>query len=120
MEEESYQGIPLEEVQINSLDWKHRAEHIRTRSERMPGDFDVEPAWATEAALDPKRIVRTTQGLSLKVVGHSPSAPPREEGEIGRVIKVWIVPKDLELGDWWGATACEGNSRDRRQYEEVE
>lgn len=79
----------------------------------------MEPAWATEAALDPERVVRMTDGMSLKVIGLSGSAPSRGEGEVGRVLKVWIVPKDLAEGEWWGTTACDANDRDRSIYEEV-
>lgn len=32
------------------------------------------------------------------------------------VLKVWLVPKDLERGYWWGASACDANDGDRRQY----
>ena len=28
------------------LDWQYRADYIRTRSSRRPGDTDIEPAWA--------------------------------------------------------------------------
>lgn len=78
----------------------------------------MEPEWATEAALDPDRIVRLTGGKSLEVVGSSSSAPPRNRGERGRILKIWIVPKSLEEGDWWGASACEANSIERRAYKE--
>lgn len=79
----------------------------------------MEPAWATEAALDPERIVRTTDGKSIKVIGRSVSAPARSEGALGRILKVWIMPKDLAEGEWWGTTACDANDRDRSIYKEV-
>jgi len=31
---DAYEGIPLEELLINDIDWTHRGEHIRTRSQR--------------------------------------------------------------------------------------
>jgi hypothetical protein len=119
---ETYEGVPLEDLAINDIDWTHRGEYIRTRSKRKgPNEFDVEPEWATEAGLDPNRLVSTTGGKSVEVVGVSLSAPPRAVGDRGRVLKVWIVPKDpadLSSGLWWGASACDGNSTDRRDYRE--
>ncbi len=83
-----------------------------------PTDFDVEPEWATEAATDPDRIVGPGGKRSIEVVGLSPSAPGRD-GDSGRLLKVWLVPKTTaEAGDWWGASACEANERDRRDYDE--
>ena len=111
MKHELYEGIPLRDLRINEVDWIHRAEHIQSRSSRTPGDFDVEPAWATQAALDPFRLMRTTSGVSVEVVGFS--------NRCGRVLKVWIVPKDMEAGAWWGASACQANRKDRREYEEA-
>ncbi len=105
---DAYEGIPLEELLINDIDWTHRGEYIRTRSQRKaPNEFDVEPEWATEASLDPKRLISTTGGKSVAVIGLSRSAPSRTAGEQGRVLKVWIVPKDfsdLLSGSWWGAS----------------
>lgn len=103
-----YRDAPLDRLAIREVDWTHGAEHLRTRSERHPGDTDIEPAWATEAALEPRRAVAATEGTSIQVVGWSESA--------GRLIKVWLVPKDLERGEWWGASACAANRRDARNY----
>lgn len=115
---EGYEGIPLEDLRFESVDWTYRAEHVASRSQRKGRDeFDVEPGWASEAVLDPRRIVRPTRGLSLKVVGVSMSAPPRRPGQVGRVLKVWVVPKNIGAGEWWGASACDANADDRRAYE---
>lgn len=115
-----FEGIPYAELRIDSVDWFHRAEHIRTRSQRYGLDeFDVEPEWATEAALDPRRLIGPgTSQTSVQVVGWSASAPGREAGVGGRVLKVWLVPKDHPptSGSWWGASACDGNSNDRKAY----
>lgn len=120
MVDETYEGIPLEELRIESIDWTYRGDYIRSRSARKgQKEFDVEPAWATEAALDPERIVRTTDRKSIKVIGRSASAPARSEDALGRILKVWIVPKDLAEGEWWGTTACDANDRDRSIYKEV-
>ena len=53
---DAYDDIPYEELPIETVDWQHRADYIRQRSVRkgQPNEFDVEPEWATEAALDPK------------------------------------------------------------------
>lgn len=111
MADDEYQGLPLDRLRIQHVDWTYRAHHIRKRSERHAGDVDVEPEWATQAVLDPNRIVRTTGGASLEVVGLSSGA--------GRLLKVWIVAKDLTEGEWWGASACAANARDRRAYREA-
>jgi hypothetical protein len=39
------------------LDWQYRADYIRTRSSRRPGDTDIEPAWADEAFDDDAALV---------------------------------------------------------------
>jgi hypothetical protein len=110
MQHDRYEGIRLDDLPIEYVDWQHRAEHIRSRSSRNLGDFDVDPEWGTEAVLDPLRMVRMTDGRAIAVVGFSPGAE--------RVLKVWLVPKDLRYGEWWGASACEANRRDRRDYGE--
>jgi hypothetical protein len=116
-DDQRYGDTPLEALDISEIDWTHRAEHIRTRSkEKGPKEFDVEPEWASEAALDPLRIISLTGGKSIEVIGLSRSAPPREPGEPGRVLKVWIIPKDLSSGSWWGTSACEANKKERRRY----
>lgn len=115
-----FEGIPYADLHIDSIDWLHRAEYIRTRSQRYgPNEFDVEPEWATEAALNPRRLVgKGSSETSIKVVGWSASAPGRESGTTGRVLKVWLVPKDHPptSGDWWGASACDGSRADRLMY----
>lgn len=109
----------LEDLPIETVDWTHRAEHIRWRSQRYgPAEFDVEPEWATEAAMDRNRLIDRASDRSVVVIGWSSSAPPRQPQDEGRVLKVWLVPKDLQHGDWWGASACEANDSDRRQYQE--
>jgi hypothetical protein len=125
--EPTYEGIPLSQLPIHEIDWEHRAEHIRTRTKRYPDkpEFDIEPEWATEACLDSKRLIATTTkpdgtpGMSIEVIGWSPSAPGKEAVAGGRVLKVWIVPKDpkdLSAGSWWGTSACDGNEDDRNAY----
>ena len=86
MSADRFQGIPIDELPILAVDWLHRAEHIRTRSARQPGDLDVEPAWATETALDPDRLVDVASDGSIVLLGFSEQA--------GRVLKVWLAPKE--------------------------
>ena len=103
----------IQGLRIDSIEWtEDRADHIRTRTKRIgPGEFDIEPEWATEAALDTDRLAGPANtGESLQVVGLSTSC--------GRVLKVWLYPKDLEAGDWYGASACEANETNRRRYRE--
>ena len=106
-------GIPIRGLRIDSVEWiDERAEHVRTRTKRYgPGEFDIEPEWATEAALDPGRLAGpAASGEALQVVGFSTAC--------GRVLKVWLYPKDLEAGEWYGASACEANETNKRMYRE--
>lgn len=108
-----YRGIPIRGLRIDSVEWtEERAEHIRTRTKRYgENEFDIEPEWATEAALDVDRLAGPAlSGDSLQVVGYS--------GSCRRVLKVWLYPKDLEQGEWYGASACEANRTNRRIYKE--
>ena len=118
-----YEGIPLDELRIETIRWTSAAaEHIRTRRHRYPdrmNELDIEPEWATEAALDPDRLVATTGGRSIEVIGRSVSAPPRGARGTGRVLKVWLVPEDLAEGTWLGASACAANQRERRAYRDA-
>ena len=119
---QDYYGVPLEELRIDSVHWTEEASsHIRTRTVRYPGrpELDLEPEWATEAALEPFRLVSTTGGVSIEVLGWSRSAPPREGEAGGRILKVWIVPGGQGVGVWEGVSACGANRTDRRTYQEI-
>lgn len=72
----------------------------------------MEPAWATEAALDPARLVDIASEGSVVVLGRSEQAD--------RVLKVWLVPKDdmPTSGEWWGASACAANDANVKSYYE--
>jgi hypothetical protein len=118
-EGECFQGVPYDDLPIEAVDWEHRADHLRDRTMRYgDGEVNLEPEWATEAALDPKRLVGPgSSKTSIEVIGFSPSAPAAVTGQSGRVLKVWLVPKgDLQSGEWWGASACVGNGRNQREY----
>ncbi len=119
--EPTFEGIPYGDLPRESVDWTHRGEHIRTRSHRKgPREFDVDPVWATEAALDPRALIGPgSSASSVEVIGYSSSAPAREGTGTGRILKVWLVPKDRPpSGAWWGASACDANDHDRRVYDE--
>ena len=64
MAAEEFDGIPLSELPIDEVAWsEERAKHIRTRAERKgPAEINIEPQWASEAALDPNRLVRRGSG----------------------------------------------------------
>jgi hypothetical protein len=111
---EEYDGIPVHEVPIEEVDWLHRGDYIRCRSARKGRkEFDVEPAWAIEAVLDPGRLVvldpASKSGRGLKVVGWSAGA--------GRVLTVLLISKTEPTdGHWWGVNAWAANSGDARRY----
>lgn len=122
--DDAYDGVPYGELTFAEVDWSEAVEHVRDRSGRLEraDEFDVEPEWATEALADPHRLVGSAgsrSGLTIKVLGWSPSASHRGAGESGRLLKVIVAPKDHPpAGRWWGATAMEANEADRRRYEE--
>jgi hypothetical protein len=108
-------GVPVVELRFATLDWRHRGDHIRNRSQRKGFDeCDVEPEWANEAVNDPDRLVApdpgSRSGESVRIVGYSRSA--------GRVLTVIVVPKELTAvsDEWWGATAWASNETDQRKY----
>lgn len=111
-----YKGVPTTELRIESIHWSEDAtQHIRGRSLRKgrDGEVDIEPEWATEAALDRFRLVSLPSGMSeemqsLAVVGWSVAA--------GRVLKVWIWSDDPTRNEWNGASACLANSTTTRRY----
>ena len=112
----SYRGIPLQDLLVETVEWPDEiANYIRSRSERRKGEVDIEPEWATEAALDAVRLVgvRTDpktgrESLSLTVVGYSPAA--------AEVLAVWLRPKNLEAGDWYGQNTARARRQWRREY----
>jgi hypothetical protein len=64
---EEFDGIPVGELPIDEVAWSdERAKHIRTRAERKgPAEVNIEPLWASEAALDPSRLVRRGTGREI-------------------------------------------------------
>ncbi|MGH8981357.1 MAG: hypothetical protein ACRDWE_10115 [Acidimicrobiales bacterium] len=113
MTEPSFMGVPLETLRIESVTWEDEAvEHMRARR-REQGVRCPDPEEATEAALEPNRVVRVAAGgRSLKVVGYSAMA--------GTLVKVWLWPKDFAEGDWYGGSAVDANPSDKRAYTTTE
>ena len=112
MAAEEFDGIPLSELPIDEVAWsEERAMHIRTRAERKgPAEINIEPQWASEAALDPNRLVRRGSGReSVEVLGYSPSAR--------RVLLVWIYTTEHPpSGVWQGGSAIAAGRRLRAAY----
>ncbi|WP_264030547.1 hypothetical protein [Cellulosimicrobium sp. SH8] len=107
-------GWKVSDIPIEDVDWTESREHL-ARSMRKPGERDVQPEWATEAAFDPERLIQapdpaSRSGKSIRIIGRSPAA--------NRVFVVILVPKDdvQHTGAWWGASAWEADSRDVRRY----
>ena len=120
---DEYKGVPLEELRIDEIVWsEERARHIRTRSMRSgTSEHDLEPEWATEAALDTDRLVALAataedpDNQALRVLGYSPNVPPN-----GAVLKVWLWSDNPTASSSWngGSAAIAGDSA-RRRYEEA-
>ena len=113
----TYDGIPYDQLPIEDVEWTDKAaEHVRNRSGRKdrPNEFDVEPDWATEAALDPRRLVRDSgsrSGQTVGVVGRSLTC--------GRVLEVVLLPqRHPPHGHWWGVTAWVASRANRAEYED--
>ena len=109
---EEFDGIPLSELPIDEVIWsEERAKHIRTRvGLKGPAEINIEPLWASEAALDPNRLVRRGSGReSVEVPGYSPSAR--------RVLLVWIYTTEHPpSGVWQGGSAIVAGRRLRAAY----
>jgi hypothetical protein len=114
-----YRGVPLEDLQVEAIEWPEViVEYIRSRSKRRRGDMDIEPEWATEAALDPMRLFgvrmdpRTgRESLSLTILGYSAGA--------AEILAVWVRPKRLGRGEWFGQNAAKARRQWRRAYMEA-
>jgi hypothetical protein len=96
-EEETYDSIAVRDLRVDSVTWTlEQAEHIRTRSSRYPGAFDIEPEWATEASLNPRRLFgldpASKTGEGIRVISRSEAA--------SRVLTVILIPEEHPPG--WG------------------
>lgn len=104
----TYKGVPLEDIFISSIEWPDEAAmYIRTRAVRRKNDRDVEPTWATEAATShgaeaswapPLDGSDAIESDSLLVLGYSDA--------VAAVLKIWLRPRDLVSGAWFGVNAA--------------
>ncbi|MGH3320100.1 MAG: hypothetical protein ACRDN9_07950 [Streptosporangiaceae bacterium] len=90
------------------LDWRYRADYIRHRSRRHPGDTDIEPEWADEAFADPAAMNEhpdhaSKSGRTDRVLGYSPT--------VRMVIAVIWMPETMI-----GVNAWKANDTEARQY----
>jgi hypothetical protein len=120
-EEPLYRGHRLGDLQVTQIGWSEWcAHHLRTRTERYPDDheeLDIEPEWATEAALDPYGRLSLTQENDLRVTGWSPNAPAAPwSPRLGRVLRVILKPMELEEGYWSGFTAAPASQKAAAWY----
>jgi hypothetical protein len=111
VEEDLYDGILVVELPITAIDVPDPA-HLR-RSVRYPGQVDIDPAAAIEAALDERalnaRDPKSRTGEAIRVVGYSPLAD--------RVLIVVLLPHEHPpRGLWHVVTAWPGDRRRRDAY----
>ncbi len=111
-EDETFDGVPLEDLVFDDVDWTLQKEHVEQRAERK-GTTEYAPKveWATEACQDPQRAVYRT-AMAVVVVGHSPSA--------GRLLRSVVRPLGhASKGQWVGVTAHAASARDKTLYQEA-
>ncbi len=113
--EEFYDGILVTELPITEVDVPDPV-HLR-RSLRYPGETDIEPGAAIEAALDPRGLIardpRSRTGEAIRVVGYSPAAD--------RVLVVVLLPGDHPpTGRWHVVTAWPAGRGVRDAYAAAE
>lgn len=106
-----YDGIPVVELPITEVDVTDPS-HLR-RSVRYPGQADIDPVWAIEAALDSRALIardpQSRTGEAVRVIGYSPTA--------GRVLVVVLLPGDHPpAGRWHVVTAWPANRQMRAAY----
>ncbi|PZS40362.1 MAG: hypothetical protein DLM62_03330 [Pseudonocardiales bacterium] len=120
---DNYDGVPYELLPRDSAEVTPvSAEHLRTRRERKESEheFNIEPEWAVEAALDPAALLGdggSTSRESVLVIGRSTSAPPLQYGEVGRVLAVYVIPATHPPdGRWFVVTAWTAGRRQWSAY----
>jgi len=110
-----YDGIALDQLPIGEVVWSDPT-HLR-RSLRYPGEEDIATEHATEAALDPDRLVgadpTSRTGETIRIIGYSPS--------VHRVLLVVVRPEEHPpAGRWEGVTARPATRRERQIYVEAQ
>lgn len=107
----TFDGIALEDLVFEHVDWSATQEHVEDRAARK-GTVEFAPRveWASEACFDPHRLVRRTTS-AVVVVGWSSGA--------GRLLVVIVQPLGHAAdGRWVGLTAYAANQQRRTRYEE--
>lgn len=120
-EEPHYRGRRLGDLQVIDIGWPDWCvEHIGTRTRRYSDsedELDIEPEWATEAALDEYRRLSLTRENDLRVTGWSENAPAAPWSQRhGRVLRVVLKPVDIEDGYWSGFTAAPASQKAAEWY----
>ncbi|HEX6521504.1 MAG TPA: hypothetical protein VF070_16110 [Streptosporangiaceae bacterium] len=120
-EEPRYRGFRLDELQVTLINWPEWCtHHIQTRRDRYPDDpeeLNIEPEWATEAALDPHGKLSLTRENDLRVTGWTPNAPAATWSERqGRVLRVVLKPIEITEGYWSGFTAAPASQKAAEWY----
>ncbi len=120
-EEPRYRGFPLDALRVTLINWPDWcAHHVRTRVERYPDnseELNIEPEWATEAALDQHGRLSLTRENDLRVTGWSPNAPAAAWSQRrGRVLRVILKPIDITEGYWSGFTAAPASQKAAEWY----
>jgi len=97
---------------VERIEWDpESAHHIRTRSDRYAGAFDIDPAWTMEVVADPDRLVdepdpKSAQANSVRIVGYSLTAQ----------VVVTVVALRDRAGVLHGASAWKTSGAPLRQY----
>lgn len=109
--DDTYDGVPVVELPVTEVDVPDPA-HL-CRSLRYPGEVDIDPTSAIEAACDERGLVardpKSRTGEAVRVVGYSPT--------VGRVLVVVLLPDDHPpTGRWHVVTAWPANRRLRAAY----
>lgn len=120
-EEPRYRGRSLRDLDLVDISWSGwSVDHILSRTTRYPNDkdeLDIEPEWATEAALDPNGRLNLTAENDLRVTGWSEHAPPASWSQRpGRVLRVILKQGDIDSGYWIGFTAAPANQKTAEWY----
>ena len=120
-EEPHYRGYRLRDLEVVDVMWSEWSEgHLRTRRARYPDDqdeLDIEPEWASEAALDPEGWLSLTKENDLRVTGWSPHAYPASWSyRQGRILRVVLKPIDIDDGFWKGVTAAPASREAAERY----
>jgi hypothetical protein len=121
VQELQYRGRRFEDLEVTDISWPDWcADHIMKRTTRYqddPDELDIEPEWATEAALDPHRQLSLSQENDLRVTGWTAEAPKASWSQRpGRVLRVILKPIDIDAGHWSGFTAAPASQKAAEWY----